>query len=128
MDSSWWNYRTNLKYHPGTHETVQKKREKVQHISFRDKERCERRCIEGTHENSAKASDEEISKRNVVIKLSANSQRPYQVGDKVHDHSTRVIISHAEASDSGEYRCAVGPDGLLSDAQVVKVIGEKWSH
>ncbi|PIO72766.1 Kunitz/Bovine pancreatic trypsin inhibitor domain protein, partial [Teladorsagia circumcincta] len=84
-------------------------------------------------------------------RLQSSSRRTYQAGEKIelrcdtrgllpvvwmkngvllyyddrvqaHNNFARVTISHATLTDSGEYRCAVGPDGLLSDAQVVEVI------
>ncbi|KAK5980709.1 BPTI/Kunitz inhibitor domain-containing protein, partial [Trichostrongylus colubriformis] len=116
---------------------------------FETKESCERRCIDGS--NNAVMLGDEAADANVGIKLYANPHQPYLVGDKVelncdtrgvlpvvwmkdgallhhskriqvHNQFSKVTISNVTQSDSGEYRCAVGPDGLLSDAYVVKVI------
>ncbi|VDP31977.1 unnamed protein product [Heligmosomoides polygyrus] len=39
-----------------------------------------------------------------------------------HDRFRKVTIFPAAVSDSGEYRCAVGPNGLLSNGYMVKVV------
>lgn len=74
-------------------------------------------------------------RRAAGIQLSGAGERPSRdrslaasfthssVGLQEHDRFRKVTIFPAAVSDSGEYRCAVGPNGLLSNGYMVKVVG-----
>lgn len=116
---------------------------------FETRERCERRCIEKRYDGFS--DREALNVKNVSAELRGNSDRPYIAGAKVeltcdsngvfpilwmkdgvllefssvvqeHDRFRKVTIFPAAVSDSGEYRCAVGPNGLLSNGYMVKVV------
>ncbi|EYC29050.1 hypothetical protein Y032_0007g3562 [Ancylostoma ceylanicum] len=46
---------------------------------------------------------------------------------KEHDKFTKVKIARAIMADSGEYQCAAGPDGILSNAIAVSVTTTRGS-
>ncbi|KAK6758091.1 hypothetical protein RB195_015732 [Necator americanus] len=122
---------------------------------FSTKERCERKCIDrqdGEDFDVIVEGDGRTDK--VAVQLKANSDKPYKVGEKIeltcdsqglqpivwrkdghllhftkrvqeHDQFARVNIARAVVADSGDYQCAAGTNGVLSNAVAVAVIPVK---
>ncbi|KAJ1351167.1 hypothetical protein KIN20_007128 [Parelaphostrongylus tenuis] len=118
---------------------------------FETKESCEMRCNARSQDNTVVGRPAWSGR---TAHLRGNSDTPYTSGARIelicdsygafpivwwknnelltfsrrireHDQFKRVTISRAVLADSGEYRCAVGPEGILSNAFYVRVIGDE---